>query len=68
MNIANQTHWVSTDSLNVYKELDEDIVATATKCGIVNIWAIDGDMAMHLGGICKGQSNLSIDQLIAKIF
>lgn len=68
MNIANGTRWVATESLDIYKELDEDIVATVTKSGLVNIWAIDGDMAMNIGGIAKGTSNLTVDELIAKIF
>jgi len=59
---------VKTSSLNVYKQLDDETVATVNANGLVLLWAVDGDEAMQIGGIGKGTSNFTTDELIAKIW
>jgi hypothetical protein len=59
---------VQTSSLNVYKQLDDETVATVNANGLVLLWAVDGDETMQIGGIGKGTSNLTTDELIAKIW
>lgn len=59
---------VSASSLNVYKHLDHETVATVNDNGLVFIWSIDGDDAIQIGGIGKGKSNFTTDELIAKIW
>lgn len=60
---------VKASSLNVYKQLNDETVATVNN-DLIFIWSIDheNDDAYQLGGIGKGTSNLTSEELIAKIW
>jgi len=58
---------VKLDTLTVYKQLDEETIATVSGDQI-SLWSVDGDDAYKIGGIGRGTSGLTNEQLIAKIW
>jgi hypothetical protein len=52
-------------ALNVYARVDEETVVTVDG-DMVTFWNLEGDLAYKIGGISKGNSDLSINQLIER--
>jgi hypothetical protein len=66
MNITAGNTIVPLSTLNVYKQLDDETVATVNSNNMVMLWNIEDGEAHYIGGIGKGTSNLTIDALIAR--
>lgn len=58
---------VKLDTLTVYKQLDDETIATVAG-DQVSIWFTDGDEAHKIGGIGRGTSGFTNEQLINKIW
>lgn len=67
MTIAGSSIIVNASSLNVYKKLDDETVATVNGDRVA-IWNIEGDDAIQLSCVAAGSSGFTADQLIEKLW